>query len=875
MDVKRSSTVKYSDRVMTNLLWKEDNGRTFIWLKRDVDLGVVAEAGDKVNIGTTLVPTKYAESAIRLKESLDYYTDGLSRNTTGELFTRATFDRIREVAPAAVRDTMYTYEDLINKGLMNGVQYNRSVLGSISGKKEIIEYHSRNIMKNQLQTQQRIMSNMDLVQKYTGMLTESNNTLNGVYFNDMTVDGLYSFLKNKPHYTFTKVIEHDKNGYKLVSMQATSKKNIQRAKDEGWALTTGYIANKSKAIINQYKVPSRAVGYLNKFLLAPYKMGYLATLGFLGRNVFDSTWKNVETAGDMNIIGRTVKTWGAYLEYKRVLSEMMGSGDDAQKLTRRLIAEYKTANPEFNEVLFTKIHAFIQDGPSAGQSYELQKYYDDVAVELASHKGVQDDVLSVHDVRAMLQDPPEVTRAKFVDNPIGYSILMNLKKDQEFTERAISMAKYSKNNKLNTFTIANYLKRPESVPVKYQAEFDRLQKYNSTRKVEKTLEKLVYNRLSGVVTDVNGHLEQVFRLTQYFDSIEKGYDNATALHRTIKTHFDPTHKSTGEYYMEMLFPFSTFTVKNMHYWLEHVASGGSVGRFIDNVMTPVWDFDNESRSQWDLYNRKSLQYFILSGAIPYGGVTNTEKYTDWETGDVKKNYDGSDRTKEVTVYKTVKLSPSILDTFKMLTDPTAIADRLATPLRVAGDIHFWNEDWDNDGNPDNAWDKESIIKLIPFVNSGYQRLGTSKKYYEDTHDPLIRLFPSIFGRTLADSQTDTYQGNPNFDENSNWIGPSNTKAIGYDWYNQSQGYKDNHRYELGLSYQKPDYSSFDTPPKTSYMYNDMVYRNGEAKITRSTRNMWYNRSDFYKDLYTTKAKSKLKLQLMPITPENIKYRVRH
>lgn len=860
----------------------ETDERIWIYLDKNADYSNVKRISDKrdlevLPLGGDVLGGKYYEDMLKAKNTIEFYSDGKAKNTLGEKFDKGNYADIMDAAPQEVRDGMFSIADLDDRFLFDGLQFNRSVLGSIDSKKDVLPYISRNILKNYSQTTQAMTSQVDSITRYASIFTDVNNTLNGPMFKNATNEDVFAFLKNHPEYRIAEAIENKKKGIKISSRQVKTLKDVEYARANDMVVAPEFVINKAKSVINAQRVSNELVRLLDKFWIGPMKLGYLTSLGFLGRNFLDSNIKNVVTAQQLDILPFTMDVWAKYHNYKKVLREILGTYKDVNAAT---IDQYFKGTPVMDKDLFQLIYTFIKDGPSAGHSAELQRYFDDDAIRLHRHSRLPKEVLTLDDVRAVLGDRTAVEASN--RDPEVIAELLRLEKEELFLDQAKSMAIHSKNNMLNVDTLVNYIKRPDTVPPALEAEFKRLQKYKSQRSVEKFFEKTIYNKGTQAITNANGHLEQVFRLTQFLYTIDKGGSIDEAIHNVVKTHFDPTHKTAMERGLEMLFPFSTFTIKNMHYWLDSLLSKGATGRVFRDMMTPVWDFDREIwangeqiHDKWDYYHRMSLQYLITSGNVPLDEIIKTENY--YKNGEQALHYSGDPRYKHTLIYNTLKVSPSIMDTINLLLNPQeTIKSRLVTPLRAPLEATIWDEDWDGDGVGDTTW-KDAALQMVPYVGNFAQKYSTGWKYYNDTGNLLDFVLPTVFGRSKIDSWVDKYQGNPNFDEGGNWIGPRRKpKATGFNWWEQTQGYRQTHRYVPGVSYQKQEYpQGFASLPKKNYMYNPMVYRNGQAVLTRGAHNMWYNKTDFYKDLFTTGAKSKLKLGLMPITPDNIKYRIRH
>ena len=453
-------------------------------------------------------------------------------------------------------------------------------------------------------------------------------------------------------------------------------------------------------------------------------------------------------------------------------------------------------------------------------------------------------------------------RAKY--NPAIADELLRLRSEEEFVAMARGMTQHTSNAELSTERLVLYLKRPDLVPKELQEEYTGLLKYKNDALKFKKLEKLMYNKATQVVVNANGYMEQVFRLTSYMDSLRKGYSHNESISRVIRTHFDPTHKSTIERGMEMIFPFASFTIKNMHYWADELMRNGVVGSLFRDVMTPIWDFD--SYDQWDIAHRRSLQYQILAGNVVLNPETTFEQYV--KDGELKFHGDGTERMSYKTMGMTLKLNPSIMDSIQLLLDPeNTIRERVVAPLRVPVQQMYW-QDADYLSEEENKKNRMILwMQMIPLVGTKVQSYNSGYKYYQDTHNLLNIVLPSLFSRTNLDSGVEQYIQDPNYVAYED-------RPVGRDWRNRNQAYKNAKKYVPGLSDTPFSYPNYGGSASIGQVGNVATYRNGEAKLTRMTRKIKYLQRDVYKDNFTATGKSRAKLNMLPISPKTVGYQVK-
>ena len=328
---------------------------------------------------------------------------------------------------------------------------------------------------------------------------------------------------------------------------------------------------------------------------------------------------------------------------------------------------------------------------------------------------------------------------------------------------------------------------------------------------------------SSMLMSPNSMVEQINRLAEYLILIKKGYSNTKAFQVIADTHFDYALKTDFEKYLELIFPFYTFSKRNLEYWLDAVDRKPWLMRQIDNFMEPVWNFDSYSKEEYA--RNRSLQYQITSGNIP---LTSSGM--------------------------TFKFSPSFMDAYNLLTNPVeSVKSKLFSPIQAIVDMNFGSE-----ASKLNAQKQFNIWQEFPVIGPLLQKVEQSKTYYDRTGNPLNAILPSVFGATQR-WQPYTKKRYPTRTSTKK----KSVKAKRTKYYNQysfrrryySTGYNPN-RYFTPKGFGK-GYSS-GKPKMYNYSNNRRFHSNG----------------GFYKKLYNSKGKSRLKARMIPVNAYTLKYRIK-
>lgn len=173
----------------------------------------------------------------------------------------------------------------------------------------------------------------------------------------------------------------------------------------------------------------------------------------------------------------------------------------------------------------------------------------------------------------------------------------------------------------------------------------------------------MFTHVTGKVIDNANSTERVNRLATYLFELDRGLDQTSALAKLSKIHFDYSFKTKSEQLVDMIFPFTTFSLRNYSYWAEMLEKHPWLLRNYTHIMKPSWDFKDYTPEE--LARDKRIQAQILYGQI---------KLAEFNDKII-----------------TFKANPSIQDAIQMFSDPiNNVYEKLAAPIayplsQVTGD----------------------------------------------------------------------------------------------------------------------------------------------------------------------------------------------
>ena len=158
---------------------------------------------------------------------------------------------------------------------------------------------------------------------------------------------------------------------------------------------------------------------------------------------------------------------------------------------------------------------------------------------------------------------------------------------------------------------------------------------------------------STIMDKTNGPIETIARLAMFLKGMAEGEFKEDIWKRIADTHFDYAFKSDAEQIIEMIFPFMTFGMRNMVYWIEKIQTMPELIGLLRDLYTPIWNFDELSPEQLE-YSR-ALQTQIMNGNISLF-ESDSKEYV-------------------------LRVNPSIFDVYNTAINPIeAITNKLAAPI---------------------------------------------------------------------------------------------------------------------------------------------------------------------------------------------------
>lgn len=573
--------------------------------------------------------------------------------------------------------------------------------------------------------------------------------------------------------------------------------------------------------VNDFKLP-RWVEFIRQVSLG-YKIGYLGPFGWPLRNAIDSYVKNIaEKEFDSPVhVGRDV---GQVFKAEKILrnyNQLMAHHGAWIKTIEDydLLLDYF----ELGEEGFRKQYLNIVTEAPADASAELFRRVSAAKTKKELAEKILD--LSIDDKTLLQKNLLSREMFELTHNFVQFGPSAGL---------ADSVKEYF-------FQNSKKVLKDAADPYATKDAVDTLKEFNNWV-LEKTPVKHVFS--------ANQHIEQAARFNLYLSELNRGASISQATRKVIETHFDYADKSLIMTYIDVIFPFMSFSFKNLTYWAERVIKTPRLAGAVTDCLKVVLDYNSLFEPDYEAYHNFDYGYDAQDwgkASQPWQQINAARLFhllqgnILWDSGkDVMHDSGYGERMTDL--YNVFKLSPSVLDAYTLLTRPLdSFEQRLLPPFRP-----LWNI-VTGESNIQKSLQDLTLINNLPYVGASLTRIGARIGLFEQgltSNNMLQRVEDAGFHQAISSVFGAAYVPHKKY---NTWFGPEfdyltelPQSSYSNSPYYKSGGFTPN--YYATRTYSDP--YSFDNP---TYRINKLA-RNTKPKDLYS-RSKRHNVKNVYSDLF--------------------------
>lgn len=761
---KFKSTLEEAKAYGVHSSYNSETKRIFIWL--DV-AAIESDAFRKFSKDFVLPKNKrvISKETTKFLNCMDDATENAYTISNHTRFSEYNFDEVTEFFKKNGIDTEavgVSKAYYVDRGMLTRA-YNHTFIGDYGeGLGDCFKNMSKNPLTNFASGYNGTQEFLACKENMRNLLFNKQNTANGM-FSHYSVQAALKAIKDNHLVACTL-----SNNGEVIPVSVMGKKSLQKLiadEDSRTVFLTYQIYNTAVEHINNNVINSKLYRMLNHYILAPIKIGQLATLGWTARNIVDSFSKGMFQSKDALYFTTSLATTRKNLQlYDRTLSMLYKEtkGFLSREAKVNFFVNHAGDKTILDEQLFDHLDAFMHTSSATPTAVQLN---------------LQQSIMN--------------TFEQYVAD-IDFKALGLNKKDE--LEKVISY--FQKNIDRPTLDVVKEVKDMYTGATEEIGQTIANLRYQMPQQ----LQSCFISRMPIVkqIMDVNAGVETLMRTHVYLYNTVYTAGFSDVAHKLVDaSQFNTSRNGKLITLLDQAFPFISFAINNLFFFISNMDSSTTLLKCMEQIVPqPFMTVDADEYA-----NNLSLQYAMLNGNIPIGdtylklnsSINNTIQMLADPIGSIADMLHTSVDSTGVAI----KIIDKCWSEGKSLTEYFDEVDKLEQDYYESGLKGNYSEYV----NKNEAL--QAVLNLIPLVGVAYQRLTSNfgKLECADTVLPFLFSDKSLFvqGKGWANDSVDSWlTALPVTNSLFGKVKP--TKPTGYDWFNQTSEYRRTHRYVYGVSY---------------------------------------------------------------------------
>ena len=749
--------------------YQDKDGRLFIWLdKSAIESEDFIEEARKFTLDS-LKPAgqKNEQAVIQFLDSMDVATENSYRYSNHTSFDEFHYQEVTDFFEKQGITNMIDIEHFQRENAFLG-SYNHTVIGDYGdGVGEIFSKTSRNPISNFASGFNSAYNFMATKENYATLLFNRQNSLQYIVArNRATIEETMQAIRRH------NLIACKLKDGRVVRITIHGKGHLERLMKDEQVCLLNYISYASAVEhLNDNVFSNSLYKFLNRYWLAPIKIGQLASPGWAIRNIEDSSTKGAFQSGrflDFYKMFNTTKKIVDQFDRTYAMIYEETEGKMSKKGTAAFFLKHSEDEGILGESLYKKLLQFFDSSSASPTARQLD---------------LQQDVMSL--LRKRIKDLEIPDKERHLKTFYNF-----YKENLELEDREF---------------VRQFLKQNPDVP----EEIGRL-----IYTIPKQAKELLITKMPTVKTimNMNNKVEILMRAHVFLYQTEycSGLSDA-AYHMVDMSQFNTTRNSKVRKLFDQIFPFSSFAIDNLLYYIDLLGEDTFFQKLVFQVMPEPF----EELSAEDMMENKSLAYAILNGNIMLNdsGLYLKTNYSLFSAFQFLMDPIGTTGNMLHTSVDSAKTLFQIMhDCWEEGQTPWKYFDAIRDLQQEYYDNGGWLDDEEARNkiyaSADAPEALQALLNLIPMLGVTWQR-WTSPTAKSEVGDSILQwLFPGLFSEAqayadrqgwLKDETTAAFASTPIV---STMFGAvkDNNKPVGYDWYEQDAEYRRTHQYVPGVSY---------------------------------------------------------------------------
>lgn len=754
------------DGQMEGVNYIEKDNKILIWLDASLaESDEFIEAASKLEL-PSLKPAAQADEqpAVKFLNDMDVVTDNSYRYSNHTTFDEFHYQEVTDFFEEAGAKNMIDVSHFRQRNDFIG-SFNHTVLGDYGdGVGEVFSKTSRNPISNFASGFNSMYSFMATKENYATLLFNKQNSIRTLVGNTSLDEATKTIHRHN-------LIPCKLKDGKVVRINLRGKGHLASLMKDDDVCLLNYLSYTSAVEhLNNNNFSSRVYQFLNRHWLAPIKIGQLSSVGWFVRNMLDSSTKGAFQSGQFFDFYKTFNTTRQVVDkfdrtYGMIYKEYAGN------MSKRNIAEFFLTHSEkegiLNESLYKRLSDFFDSSSASPTARQLD---------------LQEDIMSL--IKKRTKDLDIEGKDKYLKEFYSF-----YKKNLDLEDKVF---------------VRKFLEENPEAP----EEIARL-----VYTIPRQSKELAITKIPTVrgIMNINSKVEVYMRAHVYLYQTVYCANMSDAAHHLVDlSQFNTTRNSKVRKLFDQVFPFSSFTIDNLLYYIDLLGDDPFFQKLVYQAL-PV-PFENTDAEA--IMENGSLQYALLNGNIMLNdGLYLKTNYSLFSAMQLMIDPMGSMSDMLHTSVDSAKTLFSVIQScWEEGKTPWEYFDAVKDLQQEYYDNGGW---FDDDAKRAQIYSQvdspealQALLNLIPMLGVAWQR-WTSPTGKSELGDNILQyLFPGLFSEAqsyadrkgwLKDPLTAALASTPVISSMFGAVKPTD-KPIGYDWYNQSMEYRRTHQYVAGVSY---------------------------------------------------------------------------
>lgn len=302
-----------------------------------------------------------------MRQLIDRYSGNKLGYSNGKIINEEYHKNMRKALPEEFLNKIVDTDTIKTRGGYAGTVFNNSVIGNYNTHKMFDQYAALNPFKTTFFSAQTLLDKADAVTKYRTFFFDGKSIFNvNSIFKDTDTNTILNELRMSKNMQLVYMAPDNTSLTGWVVKRAYPTKKVIEAARSGAlnvAIVPSVMFEDMARVFNKWEISNPFIKFMKTFIIQPSKSGYLASFGWVMRNLIDSTGKT-SIAGALKQVPGAAKYYES--EYVPIIKKVIALSP-GQYPTAAAFEKVFSEMSEDRVQLFRQVHALFNSEAGGGQ----------------------------------------------------------------------------------------------------------------------------------------------------------------------------------------------------------------------------------------------------------------------------------------------------------------------------------------------------------------------------------------------------------------------------------------------------------------------------------------------------------------------------